>query len=126
MTPKEIFINHWNGIKDPKSRDYTIKDNFLLQNGKKADIVIHLNDECIGFGNYLDELIFSPQKGERYYFHGKHGFIGCGTKSKVWFYFDKNNIIINDLKYNLPYDELMNDFDVFFIRLQSNYKYDLE
>lgn len=120
MTPKEIFLQHWNCIKNPKSRDYIITDNFFLQNGEKADIVIHLNEQCIAFGNYLDDLKLPQNDDERYYFHGNHGFIGCGTHSEFWFYFDKNNIIINDIKYIYPYDELMNDIEVFFQRLRSN------
>jgi hypothetical protein len=120
MTPKEIFLKHWNSIKDPKSRGYIITDKFSLQNGKIAEIAIHFKEECIGFGNNFDELKLPNKEDERYYFHANDGFIGSGTHSKFWFYFDKNNVILNDHKYAYPYDELMSDFDDFFQRLHSD------
>lgn len=120
MTPKEIFLKHWNSVKDSKSSYYLISDNFPLQNGKYADIAIFLNEECIGLGNKFDELNLPSKGDERFYFHSKDGFMGCGNNSKFWFYFDKNHVILNDLGYAYPFDELMSDSNDFFRRLHTD------
>lgn len=120
MRPKEVFLRQWNSIKDTKSKVYHIDENFSLKNGGKADIVIQLNNNCIGLGRYFEELKL-PKEGEtmRFYFH-EHGFIGGGLYSNFWFYFDKKQIIINDQYFIYPYDELMKDYEMFFERLKQD------
>ena len=117
MKPKEIFQKHWDEIKVSNSRNYRIEEDFKLDNDAIADVVIFLDKECIGFGVYFSELLLPNENQNRNYFHRKESFIGCGTQSKFWFYFDKNNIIINDHKWVYPYDELMDDYSSFFQRI---------
>ncbi len=120
MKPIEMFLKQWNSIKDTNSKTYHIDENFSLQNGEKADIVIHLKDDCIALGKYFDELKLPKEDEIRFYFHGNNSFIGCGSHSKFWFYFDKKKIIINDHNFIYPYDELMKDYEMFFERLKED------
>jgi hypothetical protein len=121
MKPIDIFLNQWKGINDIKSKDYSIVENLELKDGAIAQVGIFLKEECIGFGNYFNELKLPNENEIRSYFHGKNGFIGCGTNSKFWFYFDDKAIIINDHKYKYPYDELMRDFNELFERITKEY-----
>lgn len=120
MKPITVFEKKWLKIKSPLLVNYQIIENYKLQNDAMADIAIFSNDKCIAFGNYFDKLQLPSENEIRYYFHGKHGFIGCGTLSLFWFYFDDKDIIINDHRHNYPYDEIMTDYNDFFSRLTQD------
>lgn len=117
MSPVEIFSKHWNETSDKRIHDYSLKDNLKLGNGSLAQLAIFKGDECIAFGNYYEKLQLPTDDENRAYFHGVNGFVGCGTSSLLWFYFDDENIIINDHKWIYPYDELMKDYCEFLDRL---------
>jgi hypothetical protein len=74
----------------------------------------------LAIGIYYEKIITPDKNNLRRYFHGVRNFIGCGTNSKLWFYFDDKHIIINDHKYIYPYDELMKDVYEFVERLDFN------
>ena len=117
MKPIDMFLNQWNKIIDSKSKDYSIVENIELRDGAIAQVGIYLKEECIAFGNYFNELKLPNEDEIRFYFHSENGFVGCGTSSRFWFYFDNDKIIINDLIYAYPYDELMKDYCEFLDRL---------
>jgi hypothetical protein len=117
MNPKQVFLTNWNKIKDPRKNDYRIEEALILRNGNKADVVIYLNDECVAFGSFFEELVIPDRKSSRFYFLRKDLFIGCGVHSRLWFYFDNEHIIINDHNYAYPFDEKMKNYSMFFTRM---------
>lgn len=119
MKPIEIFIQKWSSIKDLRSTEYQIVENFRLENEKVVDVALFMGDKCIAFGNHFEKLKLPTMDGDRFYFYHENGFIGCGTSSEFWFYFDNNKIIINDQKFVYPYDEVMKDYNEFFNRIIS-------
>ena len=121
MKPITVFEKQWLKIKSPLLVNYRIIENYKLKNDAMADIAIFSNDNCIAFGNYFDKLQLPSENDElRFYFHGNHRFIGCGASSLFWFYFDNKDIIVNDHRYNYPYDEIMGDYNDFFSRLTQD------
>ena len=121
MKPHHVFLEHWNKIKDHRVKDYQIIEDFILHNDSKADIAIFLEDQCMAYGSFFTKLKLPKAEGDRFYFHRENSFIGCGTESKFWFYFDNDQIIINDHKWKYPYDELMDNYDMLFDRLIQEY-----
>jgi hypothetical protein len=119
MAPIEIFQSHWNKIKNTNKTKYTIVSKYNLQNGEVADVAILKDENCIAIGKYFENLEIPKQDSNREYFHAKPGFMGCGTISDFWFYFDNHQIIINDHKNAYPFDEPMTDFNMFFERINK-------
>ena len=117
MNPLAIFNKNWSIIKDKRINHYKVVEDLLLKNNNTANIAIYKDEKCIAFGNFFYNLKLPTDENVRYYFHLKDGFVGCGTESLFWFFFDENRIIINDHKYKHPYDELMNDYYDFLNRL---------
>jgi len=121
MKPNEVFLGHWEKIKNQRVKNYHIEKDFILQNGVNTDIAIFLKNKCVAFGSYVTKLELPKEKGSRFYFHGENSFIGCGTVSKFWLYFDNDQIIINDHSFIYPYDELMDNYEMLFDRLIKEY-----
>jgi hypothetical protein len=117
MKPIDVFNKNWLNVIDDMKNSYKIDENITLDDNEHADIAIFKDNICLAFGNYFNKLVVPTDDNLRDYFHGKNGFIGCGTSSKFWFYFDDDRIIINDLRYVYPCDELMNDYNEFFSRI---------
>ncbi|MBZ9786424.1 hypothetical protein LB456_03050 [Psychroflexus sp. CAK57W] len=113
----KAFSKHFEKIDDNIRSLINIKDSYTLENKASADVALFYNDECLAIGKYYKTLILPTDKNIRRYFHGDHDFMGSGTDSKLWFYFDDKNIIINDHNYVYPYDELMKDTEDFLNRL---------
>lgn len=117
MKPIDVFKKNWQKIMDDRLTNYKLIENLLLEDNNNADVAIYKEDKCIAFGNFYNNLKFPTEESIRYYLHLKDGFVGCGTQSIFWFFFDENRIIINDHKFIYPCDELMNDYNNFFNRL---------
>ena len=119
MKPLDVFNSNWFKVSNPKIKDYRVVENLILGNGKVANVAIYCGDVCIAYGNYYDDLKYPENENSRSYFHGNHGFMGCGTSSRFWFYFNDDVVILNDHGYNYPFDELMKNYSDFFERITA-------
>lgn len=104
----DIFILKWSAITDPKN-SFSIQENFLMKNGTTADIAITINGKCLAFGLFFDELEINDKSDSRDYFH-KYILKYHQSEIDFAFYFDNNSLILNDLRYVYPFDEVLNDF----------------
>lgn len=121
--PLQIFLNsHWENLDDKSKEKYSLISDFILLNNDIVDVAIvqkNNPNEIFALGKYYNEIIKPTENEIRYYFHNG-GLIGCGTSSNIWFYFDKNSIIANELKYDYPYDELIKDINDLLQRMTIN------
>lgn len=117
MKPIEIFKHKWL-LNDLADLNCDIQENYHLKNGETADIGVILNNKCIAFGKYIAKLEVSDKPDSREYFH-KYGIDFHQTETEFAFYFDDNVLIVNDLRYNYPFDELLNDYNELFERIKK-------
>jgi len=114
----EFFKQKW---VSKQFDDYNVEfvENHEVTAGKIVDIAILLDNKCVAFGYYFDELTISEGKDSRFYFHsiGMKNSYGC----KVAFYFDEHSLLINDFTWNYSFDEKITNKDEFFDRIKSHY-----
>jgi len=113
---KVIFNDLWGMVSDEEKACYKLEFKIKHENNI-ADVIILLNTDIVAIGKYFDKL--KPLKNEwnTTYFRMKDGFLSNYNPGNVWFYFDQNNIIINDISFKNPGDELMENPNEFFNRL---------
>lgn len=101
--------------------DYNVEfvENYEITAGEIVDIAILLDNKCVAFGYYFDELTISEGKDSRFYFHsiGMKKSYSC----KVAFYFDEHSLLINDFSWVYSFDEKIADKEEFFERIKSHY-----
>lgn len=117
---KEIFENHWRNLNNNLKSKIMVVYDHKLKNNINADVALFDEKDCLAIGKYVEKIISPDDENLRRYFHGAYGLIGCGTYSKLWFYFDDENIIINDHKYVYPYDEMVKDLNELIERANEN------
>jgi hypothetical protein len=120
MKAIDIFNVKWGIIDDPNN-SYSVQENFLLKNGKIVDIGIIINDRCVAFGMYFPILEVTDKSDSRDYFH-KYVMEYHQSEIDFAFYFDNDSLIVNDLRYVYPYDELLNDFGDLHKKIKDRYK----
>ena len=108
MKAIDIFNVKW-GVIDYTNNSYSIQENFSLKNGTTADIGITINGKCLAFGMFFDKLEINDKSVSRDYFH-KYGMEHHQYEIDFAFYFDNDSLIVNDLRYVYPFDEVLNDF----------------
>ena len=102
----------------PKSNKYIYNQvRPHTKNGEVADIVILKDSQPVAFGKYFSELILPSEDNKKEYFSKVVQGKGCDWPSRLWFYFNEDNMIINDLKWTLPHDELMSSSLEFYKKL---------
>lgn len=111
------FFKLWEKVSPEIKSQITVMENFELGNQTVVDIALFLGDKCLAFGNFYEFLETPTEEKTRKYFYGNHGFMSCGTPSRLWFFFDNESILINDHKWLYPYDELMENVQEFVSRM---------
>lgn len=98
----ELFKQKW---VSKQFDDYNVEflENHEITAGEIVDIAILLDNKCVAFGCYFDDLTISEDKNSRFFFHS------IGMKKaysfKLAFYFDEHSLLINDLNCVYPFDE---------------------
>jgi hypothetical protein len=119
MTPLEIFNQKWGLVENP-SKEIIVEENFVLRNNKRVDIGIAINNIYVAYGIYQPKLEIPENKPSRIYFQ-KFAFENYQPEFHFSFYFDDKSLIINDLKMNYPYDELLINYNEFHERLKKRF-----
>ena len=120
MKAVDIFNAKWGVINDPNN-SYSIQEKFLLKNGTTADIAITINGKCLAFGMFFDKLEINDKSISRDYFH-KYAMEYHQSEIDFAFYFDNDSLIVNDLRYVYPFDEVLNDFSDLHKKIKERYK----
>ena len=112
----DLFNQKW---VSKQFENYNIEfiENYEIKKGEIVDIAILLDNKCVAFGYYFDELTISEGKDSRFYFHS----IGFKKKysCKVAFYFDKHSLLINDFSWVYSFDEKIGNKEEFFERIKN-------
>ena len=117
MKPIEMLKQKWVS-NDYIQLNYEIQEDYRFKKGEIVDIGIILNDKCVAFGKYCANLEVSENPDSRIYFH-KYGTEHHQTETEFAFYFNDRFLIVNDLRYNYPFDELLNDYNELYERIKK-------
>lgn len=117
MKPVEMLKQKWEST-DYAHLNYEIQENYQFKNGETVDIGILLHKKCIAFGRYFPKIEVSDAPESRVYFH-KYGMEYHQTETEFAFYFNESFLIVNDLRYNYPFDELLNDYNELYERIKK-------
>jgi len=124
MKKKELirdFISQFETYNKLNELDLELKLDYGLNNESKADFCILKGDQCLAIGNAIEHKMVKNEEDIRRYFFGKeHRFIGCGSTSNYWLFYDGKTVVLNDHKYIFPYDEYCDDFAKSMNRVASN------
>lgn len=117
MKPLELLKQKWEST-DYLQMNYEVQENFTFKNGETVDIGILLDGKCVAFGRYFPNIEVSKEPDSRVYFH-KYGTQYYQTETEFTFYFNDNILIVNDLRQNFTFDEILNDYNVLYERIKK-------